>query len=604
MSRFLLVSLNIDAVLQETTIHRRRQKLRAMTNGFGLGDAYGSTLGRIKRQGEEESRLGVTTLMWISHSERPLRASELCHALAVDIGSPNLNTDNVPSINTLLTCCQGLVVVDKEASTVRLIHFTFQEYLRAHPEIFGATHSTIAETCLTYLTSRQVKAFSTSPFSDLQDAPFLEYSSLYWGVHAKRDLSDCAKLLALKMFDDYNSHISTQLLFSTENPYMCPTDLNRLSLFSGLHCASFFGIVQIVAILLEMEGCDINKMDCGGNTPLGWAAWRGHEEVVELLLSREDINPDSSNEYGRTPLCLAAGSGYEGVVKILIGREDINPDSPDRYDQTPLCLAAGNGYEGVVNMLLGRGSVNPNKSDVLGRTPLHWAAGKGFEGVVKILLEQGNVNPEISDISDQTPLYLAAESGHERVVKILLRHHDVSTNKSDKYGQTPLHLAARGGYEGVVTMLLGRSDINPDRLDVLGQTAIYLAAEGGFERVVNVLLGAAYFDKLDLSGPAPLPAELGPLPLYPDDDGFYSVLGPPLSHVAHGDQANGPINNTLAYNQIKISATLSPPRNKVFCGSSYCSGYRFALPSTLALFLISTNAEKRSTHLFPSLLHL
>ena len=29
----------------------------------------------------------------------------------------------------------------------------------------------------------------------------------------------------------------------------------------------------------------------------------------------------------------------------------------------------------------------------------------------------------------------------------------------------------------------------------------------------------------------PLPAELGPLPLYLDEDGFYSVLGPPLSHA-------------------------------------------------------------------------
>ena len=37
ISRFLLVSLNIDAVLQETTIHRRRQKLSAMTDGLGLG---------------------------------------------------------------------------------------------------------------------------------------------------------------------------------------------------------------------------------------------------------------------------------------------------------------------------------------------------------------------------------------------------------------------------------------------------------------------------------------------------------------------------------------------------------------------------------------
>src|SRR5437588_3310100 len=193
----------MDAILQETTISRRRQKLNAMTDGLGLGDVYGATLDRIKKQGGEKSRLGMAALMWISHSERPLKPDELCHALAVETGSPNLDADNVPSIGILLTCCQGLVAVDKEASTIRLIHFTLQEYLRAHSELFGSAHSTMAETCLSYLNSHQAKALSTSPSIDLQGIPFLEYCSLYWGMHAKRSLSDSAKFLALKLFDDY-----------------------------------------------------------------------------------------------------------------------------------------------------------------------------------------------------------------------------------------------------------------------------------------------------------------------------------------------------------------------------------------------------------------
>ena len=130
ISRFLLVSLNIDAVLRGTTIRRRRQNLNAMTDGLGLGGAYSETLNRIKEQGEEESRLGMATLMWISHAERPLKVDELCHALGVEIGSTDLDGDNVPSLGKVLVCCQGLVSVDKKASTVRLIHFTLQEYLQ------------------------------------------------------------------------------------------------------------------------------------------------------------------------------------------------------------------------------------------------------------------------------------------------------------------------------------------------------------------------------------------------------------------------------------------------------------------------------------------
>ena len=117
-----------------------------MTDGLGLWDAYGKTLGRIKEQDGQKPRLGMAAIMWILHSERPLRVDELCHALGVEIGSPELDPGDVPSIMTLLACCQGLIVVDKEASTVRLIHFTLQEYLKAHPELFGRAHSTMAAT--------------------------------------------------------------------------------------------------------------------------------------------------------------------------------------------------------------------------------------------------------------------------------------------------------------------------------------------------------------------------------------------------------------------------------------------------------------------------
>ena len=188
-----------------------------MTDGLGLESAYGETLDRIKREGRGKAKLGMAALMWISHSERPLKVVELCDALAVEIGSPNLNTDDVPSIGTVLSCCQGLVAVDKEASTVRLIHYTLQEYLRAHPELFGRVHCTIAETCLSYLNSWQVKGLSTSASPELEGTHFVEYSSVYWGVHAKRDLSDCAKQLILKLFDDYNNHISTKILLESRS---------------------------------------------------------------------------------------------------------------------------------------------------------------------------------------------------------------------------------------------------------------------------------------------------------------------------------------------------------------------------------------------------
>ena len=153
------------------------------------------TLDRITAQDEERRKLATATLTWVCHSERPLQVDELCHALAVEIGATDFDPENVPPIDTLLDCCQGLVTVDKEASTVRLIHYTVQEYLCSHPSLFSKPHSILAETCLTYLNSQQVKSLTSHSLPDQRNMPFLKYSSRYWGTHANRELSDHARTL-------------------------------------------------------------------------------------------------------------------------------------------------------------------------------------------------------------------------------------------------------------------------------------------------------------------------------------------------------------------------------------------------------------------------
>ena len=83
-----------------------------MIDGLGLEDAYGATIERIKAQGGDKSRLGMEALMWINHTERPLNPDELCHALVIGLGSADFNASNIPSIMTLVGCCQGLITTD------------------------------------------------------------------------------------------------------------------------------------------------------------------------------------------------------------------------------------------------------------------------------------------------------------------------------------------------------------------------------------------------------------------------------------------------------------------------------------------------------------
>ena len=64
--RFLLASLNIEAILQESTIYRRRERLGKITDGLGLDDVYGATIERIRAQGGDKSRLGMGAAILLS----------------------------------------------------------------------------------------------------------------------------------------------------------------------------------------------------------------------------------------------------------------------------------------------------------------------------------------------------------------------------------------------------------------------------------------------------------------------------------------------------------------------------------------------------------
>ena len=309
-------------------------KLEEMRQGSGLSDAYTATLTRLKAQKGYKSVLGLKVLMWVLYSERPLRAEELCHALGVEIGSADLDPENIPSLQTLLSSCLGLVTVEATSSVVRLVHFTLQEYLLRDQILSHNPHSAIAEICLTYLNFGCIRHLSPVLHSSPSTTPLLEYASVYWGIHARRGMTGNSKMLALRLLDRFDEHISTQLLLLHSNrdrgwgPYFRrkggPTG------FTGLHGAAFLGIAETVSTMLEMKEWDANAYDCMGMTALMWAAREGHEEVVKVLLQREDVNLDHADTLcRRTPLSWAAWNGHEVVVKMLLEREDVNLDPAD-----------------------------------------------------------------------------------------------------------------------------------------------------------------------------------------------------------------------------------------------------------------------------------
>ena len=97
------------------------------------------------------------------------------------------------------------------------------------------------------------------------------------------------------------------------------------------------GHEEVVRVLVEEGGADVNKADKNGKTPCYIAAQKGHVDVIRLLVDLvADI--DKPNKYGWTPCHIAALNGHVDVIRMLV---ECGADltKPDKYIHTPLIIA-------------------------------------------------------------------------------------------------------------------------------------------------------------------------------------------------------------------------------------------------------------------------
>jgi len=134
-------------------------------------------------------------------------------------------------------------------------------------------------------------------------------------VHAKKELSDCAGSLILDPSKANYSQISIKL-FLAQVRHLDFTDFGNCFGFSGLYCAPFLGIVEVVATPIQEGYSDINEGDSSHYILPAWAAHNRHKKVVEILLRQKDVSANKPDYKGLTLLTYAAWNGPEGVVKL------------------------------------------------------------------------------------------------------------------------------------------------------------------------------------------------------------------------------------------------------------------------------------------------
>jgi ankyrin repeat protein len=152
--------------------------------------------------------------------------------------------------------------------------------------------------------------------------------------------------------------------------------------------AAATGRAQRVAAQLAGEPALANAFSPDGFTPLGLAAYFGHQDVAEALLARgADPNLAARNPMRVQPLHSAVAN---------------------RDSAAALALAE----------LLLRHGADANARQEGGNTPLHEAAFHGEAALARLLLAYG-ADPAQANTEGQTPLSLAEKHGHAEVLALL-----------------------------------------------------------------------------------------------------------------------------------------------------------------------------------------
>ncbi len=121
-----------------------------------------------------------------------------------------------------------------------------------------------------------------------------------------------------------------------------------------LHAAALGGHYEAVHAILKIEPKQINVGDGDGLTPLHIAAATGNHDLA-LMLIVEGADVEATDLQGRTPLHLAALNGRAATVKLLLD-SGVNLEARHAGGRTALHFAVEADSVDVTEMLLARGA--------------------------------------------------------------------------------------------------------------------------------------------------------------------------------------------------------------------------------------------------------
>ena len=110
---------------------------------------------------------------------------------------------------------------------------------------------------------------------------------------------------------------------------------------TACYLACLDGSDDVLRVLLDHAGVDVNKADDGGVSPLGAAASAGHEDCCRLLLAlpAQRCHVNRQDNMGYSALAHAAVAGHVRVVHALLEDEGVDVELRTRAGKTAQELA-------------------------------------------------------------------------------------------------------------------------------------------------------------------------------------------------------------------------------------------------------------------------
>ena len=430
-----------------------------------LDDTYEDAMYRIQHQHEEHCELALRTLSWISKAQRPLRIEEVQHAVSVEEGDKDLEDEPLEAPDLLVSVCAGLVTIDAESNTFRLVHFTVEEFFeKNHHKWFPDADNLIAKTCLTYLSFHALGKGTCSNKSERdarsQKYVLAKYAARNWIGHAGQAEFQEFQPLALRFLGDEFKVAAAALVSGLYGHSDIYFHYSYMSL-----CRPFTGIWFVVAMkcLKLRASCQTCGQDAHTKMVCGRIAAQNSDNSIHLTMMRwlieSGADPNDSAMDGSTVLMIAAKYGWYDGVKLLLD-QGANPHAMDDMNST--C------FHHIVYLSKGHSQSNAGEC-------------------IDLLLEAG-LDIEARDNNGNTPLMSSLSYELPQYTRLLLQKGAAVTNDTNEDGYTLLMMAILTGYFDLGQLLL-RSGLNVNAVNKYGESALMIASGcNSFERIAKLLL--------------------------------------------------------------------------------------------------------------------